>query len=123
MFKKNSGMICFPHYESKTLNDQIDAIVSNKKADRGELEKQLNEYLKAGYHEKGFITETGCIVRNHHDDKLRKVMDDWWKELSSHGHDRDQMSFDYVCWKNGYDFDICNLLIYHNLWTSAVAVH
>ena len=123
LFGKKSGMICFPHYDTNTLKAQADAIISNKKAPEQELIRQLENYKKRGYKDKGYMAETACIVRDHHDEKLKKVMDDWWKEIISYNHNRDQMSFDYVCWKNDYDYDLCNHLVYNNPWCIGEHVH
>ena len=123
LYKKKCGMLCFPHYDCPSLQDGMEAIIYNKKADPEILQKQFDTYKAAGYPLNSFIVETGCIVRNHHDKKLKKVMDDWWNELISYDHNRDQMSFNYACWKNGYDYDICNLEIFDNMWMRSVAVH
>ncbi len=123
LYKKKCGMLCFPHYDCPSLQDGMDAIVFNKKADPEELKRQFDKYKAAGFPMDSFIVETGCIVRNHHDKVLHKVMEDWWNELVSYGHNRDQMSFNFVCWKNKYDYDICNLEIYDNMWMKAVAIH
>ncbi|MCR4652001.1 MAG: DUF616 domain-containing protein [Lachnospiraceae bacterium] len=122
-FGRKSGMICFPHYDTNDLEEQAKAIAMCGKADMPVLEAQIAKYSKDGYQGKGYLVETACLVRDHHDEKLRKVMEDWWTELNSYDHNRDQMSFDYACWKNDYEYDICNHLIYNNPWCIGVAIH
>ncbi len=122
-YGRGSGMICYPHYTSSSIDEEAQIIAAAGKADLSELQKQISKYLAEGYEGKGYLVEAGCLVRSHHDDKLRAVMDDWWKEFRSYNHKRDQMSFDYACWKNDYLYDICDLLIYSNPWVRAVAVH
>jgi hypothetical protein len=123
LFGKKCGMICFPHYDTNTLKAQAHAIASNGKASMEDLEKQIKDYESRGYKEKGFMVETACLVRDHHDETLKKVMEDWWNELNSYNHNRDQMSFDYACWKNNYEYDLCNHLIYNNPWCIGEVVH
>lgn len=122
-YKKNSGIICFPHHSCNEITDEAEAIVDNKKAEREKLEKQIEKYAAEGYTGKGYMIETGCLVRDHNDTALMKVMDDWWNELCSYSHNRDQMSFDYVFWKNNYSYDLCDLPIYNNPWCVARVTH
>ncbi|MCR4893058.1 MAG: DUF616 domain-containing protein [Lachnospiraceae bacterium] len=123
LFGKNSGMICFPHFDTNTLEEQANAISIFGKANLEELKKQIKHYKDLGYKEKGYLIETACLVRDHHDEALKKVMDDWWKELNSFNHNRDQMSFDYACWKNGYEYDLCNQIVYANPWCIGTVTH
>ena len=109
-------MICFPHHESKTFEDEIGLILSNVRANKEELLSQVKRYREQGYlGDYGFI-EAGCLVREHNDNELKKVMDDWWHEYISYNHGRDQMSFGYACWKNNYKYDLCDLIISRNEW-------
>lgn len=123
VYKKDSGIICFPHHSSNTLEEEADSISSNNKAPKEELLKQINDFKTAGYQGKGYIVETGCLLRDHRDDRLMKIMEDWWQSLCAYEHNRDQMSFDYAFWKNGYEYDLCDLPIYNNPWCVAVITH
>ena len=53
----------------------------------------------------------GVLIREHNNPVCVKLMEDWWKELEE-GSRRDQISFPYVLWKNGYVkedvFTICD---------------
>ena len=122
-YAKESGMLCFPHHRYTTLQEEATAIVYHGKGAKEKLEKQLQDYLGAGFSGNGYHVEAGCIARSHHDEKLRIVMDDWWQEFCKYDHYRDQMSLDYVCWKNNYQYDICDLLIYSNPWFSTTSSH
>ena len=122
-YKRNSGMVCFPHHNATDITMEANAIVSIGKAKADEINRQIDDYEKAGYLGKGYIIETGVLLRDHHDKALKKVMDDWWEELCTYDHSRDQMSFDYACWKNSYEYDLTDLLIYGNPWFEAAVVH
>lgn len=123
IYGKESGMLCFPHYRFRNISEEAYAIAVSGKADERELQKQIDAYKCSGYVEKGYIVETGVLLRNHHDVGLRNVMDTWWEELCTYDHSRDQMSFDYACWKNGYEYDLNDLAIYDNPWFESVFVH
>ncbi len=122
-YRRDSGMLCFSHHRATDIVAEANFILANGKAGRDELSRQLDRYNDAGYEGKGYIVETGVLLRDHHDERLKKVMDDWWEELCLYVHNRDQMSFDFACWKNGYDYDLNDLLIYGNPWFEAVVVH
>ncbi len=123
VYAGKEGMLCFPHYSATTIEDEAIAVVGHGKADKDELDRQIATYRKAGYKGKGFIVETAVLLRDHHDEALGKVMEDWWEELCAYKHHRDQMSFDYACRKNNYEYDLNDLLIYGNPWFEATVVH
>ena len=123
IYGKASGMLCFPHYESSSIEEEAAAIISNQKGSPEELDKQIETYKSEGYAGKGFVTDNACLIRDHRDEALQKVMEDWWLEYQKYDHGRDQMSFDYACWKNSYDYDICDMLIYFNPWFISRTLH
>ena len=57
---------------------------------------ELDNYPK----ENGLI-KGGVLVRKHNDVEVIKVMEDWWKIVSTQSK-RDQLSFNYVAWKNNF---------------------
>lgn len=122
-YSKDCGMICFPHFSSKSIVDEAKLLVERGKADKAVLDKQIENYMVSGYTSKGYIAELGCIVRDHHDEALKKVMQDWWDEYMAYDHRRDQISFDYVCQKDGYLFDLCDLSVYLNPWMEIKKIH
>ena len=113
------SMLGFPHYRNSSLDEEAEAIIFNGKADAVELMKQIAYYRNHGYREEPIrpLLETACIVRSNHDELLKKVMEDWWYEIS-HRTARDQISLTYVCYRNSYKYDICDLLILHNQYIS-----
>ncbi|WP_026656740.1 glycosyltransferase domain-containing protein [Butyrivibrio sp. AE3003] len=113
----------FPHFSSKSIVDEAKLLVERGKADKAVLDKQIENYMVSGYTSKGYIAELGCIVRDHHDEALKKVMQDWWDEYMAYDHRRDQISFDYVCQKDGYLFDLCDLSVYLNPWMEIKKIH
>lgn len=123
VYARESGMVCFPHHRARDIREEAQGIIAHGKADENELGRQISRYEQEGYVGKGYIIESGVLLRSHHDEKLKQVMEDWWKEMCTYEHNRDQMSFDYACWKNDYDYDLNDLLIYGNPWFEALSVH
>ncbi|MBO4456426.1 MAG: DUF616 domain-containing protein [Butyrivibrio sp.] len=122
-YRRDSGMLCFPHFSSNSIEDEAELLVERGKADKEVLDKQIEDYKKSGYSSRGYIAELGCIVRDHRDEALKKVMQDWWDEYMAYDHKRDQMSFDYVCQKNNYIYDLCDLSVYVNPWFDIDKIH
>lgn len=114
-YSRGSGMLCFPHFSRNTLSQEADAILYYKKADAVAVRAQVKAYYDRGYDDSFQLVDTACLIRSGRDERLKKTMEDWWQELVNRTA-RDQLSFVYACWKNGYRYDISNLSIEHNPW-------
>ncbi len=112
-YSKGCSMLAFPHPSRNSLAEEAEAIVAYKKCDPLIIQRQLDKYTDAGYKDYMPLISAGCMVRSTSDPLLNKTMEEWWNEISGTG-PRDQMSFGFVCWKNGYLYDLSNLHIYDN---------
>ena len=57
-------------------------------------------YLKKeGYPTNNGLIETNCLLRKHTDVNVANMCDDWWRMIEKYSK-RDQLSFNYVVWKN-----------------------
>ena len=63
----------------------------------------MERYISEGYPKNNGLTTNPIIVRNHNDSVVIKTMEDWWNEIK-HNSKRDQLSFDYIAWKNEFNF-------------------
>ena len=50
----------------------------------------------------------GFYIENITIQYVKELMDEWWNEVKSMSR-RDQLSFNYVCWKKDFQYSICNL--------------
>lgn len=77
------------------------------------MRKKICQYQKEGYPEHNGLIDSRIMVRNHRDDSMRKVMEEWWNEIQEcplfEGN-----TFNYVAWKNSYPFSVCDLFLYEN---------
>ena len=64
---------------------------------------QVKRYLDEGYPQHNGLATNPIILRNHNDSEVINVMEDWWTEIK-YGSRRDQLSFDYIAWKNDFNF-------------------
>ena len=68
---------------------------------------QMKRYVNDNYPEQNGLITGGVILRRHNEKDCIKVMEDWWKEIK-YGSKRDQLSFNYVAWKNKFKFNYMN---------------
>ena len=64
---------------------------------------QMNRYISEGYPKNNGLATNPIIVRNHNDSDTIAVMEDWWSEIK-YNSKRDQLSFNYIVWKNQFNF-------------------
>lgn len=77
--------------------------------EREKYKKQIADYIKDGFPKHFGLYENTILIRKHDEEKVIKLMDAWWNELMLHSF-RDQLSFPYVMWKEGWsERDICVL--------------
>lgn len=74
-------------------------VIAGKKAPKHFVDMQMENYKRNGYPKHNGVFENGILVREHNNIKCIKLMEDWWKELQKYTC-RDQLSFNYVIWKN-----------------------
>lgn len=64
---------------------------------------QINRYISEGYPKQNGLVSNGIIIRNHNFSDVIKNMEDWWNEIK-YNSKRDQLSFNYIAWKNKFNF-------------------
>jgi len=64
---------------------------------------QMNRYISEGYPKNNGLATNPIILRNHNDSAVIAVMEDWWSEIK-YNSKRDQLSFNYIAWKNKFNF-------------------
>ena len=112
--KKNKYQV-FDH--NKTILDPRDCIYQeynaiiqlgqqsgNYKDNPQVMHKQVSKYLEEGYPQNNGLATNPILLREHHNPNIIKTMEDWWIEIK-YGSRRDQLSFNYVAWKNNFKFN------------------
>lgn len=67
------------------------------------MKLQMKRYREEGYPTNNGLAVTMVLLRKHNDQEVKKIMESWWEEIKS-GSRRDQLSFNYVAWKHGFEF-------------------
>ena len=68
------------------------------------IKAQMDMYSMLGYPRNNGLLTGMVIVRRHNEKVCIDVMEDWWTEIK-YNSKRDQLSFNYVVWKNDLKFN------------------
>lgn len=85
------------------IYDERKACALYKKGNVKRIQEQVKKYRKEGFPMHFGIYECPVIVRKN-SEECNRLMEEWWGEFVDGGF-RDQISFPYVIWKNGYSFE------------------
>ncbi len=92
--------IAIPEHPDRNCIYKEAGIIKERKIDEDRIvDKEINVLHKAHYPENNGLSETCIIFRQHHNKKIKKAMDEWWKMIYRYSK-RDQLSFNFVMWKN-----------------------
>ena len=69
------------------------------------VDAEIAELRRLNFPEKMGLNETNILFRYHNNPKCIAMMEDWFDFIQRYSR-RDQLSFNYVIWKNGYN--MCN---------------
>lgn len=104
-YLNNSSIKFFRHSARECIFDEGDYLIENKpEFDSSIIKTQLLNYLNQGMPRKNGLINGAIILRNNHNEEVKKLMRDWWDEIDNHSI-RDQLSFNYICWKNQYKLE------------------
>ena len=96
---------------------------SGRTKDKPEVMKaQMERYRAVGYPENNGLLSGGILIREHHHPEVIKTMELWWEEIQK-GSRRDQLSFNYAAWRNGFDFGFVDGDIRRNEHFFQIGIH
>ena len=92
------------------------AVISMGKDKKENVNPQIEKYKKEKFPSEYGLLQSNILVRKHNEEDCIKLMEAWFDELKDNSH-RDQLSFNYVLWKNN-DIKIKYLdkYIYKSKW-------
>lgn len=114
-YQKQSNILCFPHPQRSCICDELAECILWTNGNKRNMIMQVGSYLKRGYPVNNGLFETGCMLRFHNEEHVKILMSGWENDVMKYSI-RDQLSFPYVCWKNEFIPDICDLDVNHNRW-------
>lgn len=98
-FLSKHDLCLFSHSHRSRVREEVAACVRRKKDAAGTLLKQAARYREEGYPDNNGLVETGVVLRRH-TPEIKDFGERWWSQIYRHSV-RDQVSFNYVCWRQG----------------------
>lgn len=104
-----SGIATHVHPVRNCLFDEGIICSIYKKADVKKIKSQIELYHDQGMPANFGLFELNVLVRLHNKTECIQIMETWWNEVACMTH-RDQLSFTYALWKNGFKSDCVGVL-------------
>lgn len=104
LIEQKENFVTFKHPTRNCIYREAESCKYQNKDDEFIINKQVNYYKKEDYPSNNGLLESRVILRKNHSDKLFKTMSDWWHEINNKSR-RDQLSFNYVAWKNNFSYN------------------
>ena len=101
------------HNNNDDIYCELERCIKWKRDDPSIMKKQVGKYAKTGYPRGSGLVATQLIVRKNMSPIVRKINEDWWYEILN-GSRRDQLSFNYVMWKNKMGYKVIDKLSVKN---------
>lgn len=98
------GLALFPHPDRENIFEEGIALCATGQYNNDKIISQLGRYWKEGFPLKTGLYACGIIARDNKSKIASRIMHDWFYEYMN-GIKRDQLSFTYVLWKQGVDYN------------------
>lgn len=95
----NASVFIPTHPQRKCIYEEMKTCIKMKKDTEANIAPQKTRYKEEKFPENYGLVQSNIIIRKHNNPDCIKLMDDWWTEVKNGSH-RDQLSFNYVVWKN-----------------------
>lgn len=90
-----------PHLERDCVYEDIRTAYYYNKVDFFSAYKQFKHLRTEGYPKHNGLYENNVILRNHNEQNVIDISENWWKEYSSYSR-RDQFSLVFIYWKKKF---------------------
>lgn len=99
-----SSFVCFHHPWRECIYDEAAEVIRLSYDDPERVTAQMNFYRKNGYPSKNGLIRGNFLLRKHMNPFLIQAMEQWNEQVLRYSL-RDQLSFNFVAWKNNFDFE------------------
>ena len=97
--KEDCSIYVPQHPTRKCIYKEASAVLSMNKDKKEIVGAQMERYKDEGFPENCGLLQSNILLRKHNNEDCIKLMEAWFEELKDNSH-RDQLSFNYVLWKN-----------------------
>lgn len=109
---KGHDMALCVHPHTDCLYEGAEACIEDAKGDPDEIRAQITRYRAEGYPEHAGLA-AGTVIMRRQTEAVRRFNETWCHEVLNESM-RDQVSFNYVCWKLGMEYDLIPGELYGN---------
>jgi hypothetical protein len=95
-------MVLHRHPTAECAYDEAQACIQMNKDDPGVIRAHVQRIKNSGYPAKNGMGKCTVLLRKHMDLDVIRVDETWWNEIRT-GSRRDQISFNYSCWKHNFE--------------------
>lgn len=113
-YGRGVSFLAFPSYHKKDVYEAMYTTLHDDDANI-EVRKKYLQYKREGYPENDGMISTNVMIRNHHNELIKTVMKAWWDE-GVQCRRMWEYGFNYVAWRHGCDYAICDLFIEYNAY-------
>jgi hypothetical protein len=99
ILKEDCSIYVPQHPNRKCIYAESEAVIAMKKDTREIIKPQLDRYKSEGFPKDFGLLQSNIMIRKHNEKDCIKFMEEWFSEVKNGSH-RDQLSFNYVQWKN-----------------------
>lgn len=107
------SLVGFKHRERECIYDEALECVRVRKEKKDIIQKQMKRYNEENYPAHFGLIESTVLFRKNHDEKLKIVMEKWFNEICLYSY-RDQLSFNYVAWKEKLNYFLIDMNVFDN---------
>ena len=97
--KENISVFVPKHPKRNCIYSEANACLSMKKDTAENINSQIEKFEKEGFPKNYGLLQSNIMIRKHLNEDCIKLMEKWFSVLKDGSH-RDQLSFNYACWKN-----------------------
>ncbi len=119
---KGAQILCLRHPYRNSVYEEAEECIRLKKERPKVIRRQMERYRTEGYDGSNGLITANILVRRHMHKDVIKLMELWWKELQQ-GAGRDQLSFNYACWKLGMGYDVSELKCWKSPYWQNPGIH
>lgn len=98
---QDNSLLIPRHYKNSCIYEELGYILECGRDSQENIDKIKKLLEENNFPKKIGLCENNIIFRKHHDEKIIKIMEEWWN-LVLNVCPRDQTSLMYVLWKNNY---------------------
>lgn len=116
LFRRGAGLVASKHPDRNCIYQEASVCATGHLDNPDTIGAQVHRYMSEGYPASRGLAETGVLIRWHNRPDIIRFNKAWWDEISLGSH-RDQVSFDYVSWRQKIQYDVlCDRIQHHPIF-------